>query len=74
MSGRPPSCCVRWPPRFTEELRDTMNDVIFIIYVVLFWAALFVFAFWLSVRALRVPTDAELEHAAEEAEAVHSTH
>ncbi|HEU0027297.1 MAG TPA: hypothetical protein VFQ25_09295 [Ktedonobacterales bacterium] len=50
-----------------------MNDVIFIIYVVLFWLALFIFAIWLSIRALRVPTEAELEHAAEQAESVHST-
>ncbi len=49
-----------------------MNDVIFIVYVVLFWAALFVFAFWMSIRALRVPTEDELEHAAEEADGVHS--
>ncbi len=49
-----------------------MHDVIFIIYVILFWAALFAFAFWMTVRTLRVPTEAELEHAAEEAEKTHS--
>lgn len=49
-----------------------MNDIIFIIYVVLFWAALFVFAFWTTVRTLKVPTEAELEHAAEEADGAHS--
>ncbi len=49
-----------------------MNAVLFIVYVVLFWAALFVFAFWMTTRALRVPTEAELEYAAEEAESDHS--
>ncbi len=50
-----------------------MNDVIFIIYVVLFWLALFIFALWMSARTLRIPTEAELEHAAEQAESAHST-
>jgi hypothetical protein len=49
-----------------------MNDVIFIIYVILFWLALFIFALWQSIRALRVPTEAELEQAAEQAESAHS--
>lgn len=49
-----------------------MNAVIFIVYVILFWAALFVFAFWMTTRALRVPTEADLEYAAEEAENAHS--
>ncbi len=49
-----------------------MHDVIFIVYVILFWAALFVFAFWMTLRALRVPTDDELEHAAEEADGAHA--
>jgi len=49
-----------------------MNPLIFIFSVVLFWAALFVFAFWMTVRTLRAPTEAELEHAAKEADGVHS--
>lgn len=50
-----------------------MSEIIFIIYVVLFWVALFIFAFWLSIHALRAPTEAELEHAAEQADSAHST-
>lgn len=50
-----------------------MSDVIFIIYVVLFWLALFIFAIGLSIRALRVPTEAELEHAAQQADSAHPT-
>jgi hypothetical protein len=51
-----------------------MNDVKFIIFVIVFWMALGVFAFWMTARALKVPTEAELEHAAEEAEGAHSAH
>lgn len=49
-----------------------MNDVIFIIYVILFWLAMFIFAIVLTARVLRVPTEAEVEHAAEQAETAHS--
>ncbi len=48
-----------------------MNSIIFLSYVILFWAALFVFALWTCSRALRVPTEAELEHPAEEADGAH---
>lgn len=48
-----------------------MTAVLFICYVILFWMALGAFAVWFSVRMLRVPTEAELEHAAAEAETGH---
>ncbi|HEX9038963.1 MAG TPA: hypothetical protein VF808_18420 [Ktedonobacterales bacterium] len=45
-----------------------MTAVFYIVCVILFWAALFVFAFWTTVATLKVPTEAELEHAAAEAD------
>jgi hypothetical protein len=52
-----------------------MNSVFYVVLVVLFWAALFVFAFITTVRFLRIPTDAELELAAEEKEEkTHTAH
>lgn len=45
-----------------------MNPVFYVVFVVLFWAALFVFAFMTTVRFLRIPTDAEVELVAEEQE------
>lgn len=49
-----------------------MTAVLFICYVILFWVALGVFAVWMTARALRVPTEAELELAAAEVENSHS--
>jgi hypothetical protein len=58
-----------------EERSKPMNPVFYVVLVVLFWAALFVFAFVITVRFLRIPTDAELELAAEEKEdKTHSGH
>lgn len=39
-----------------------------IAFIIIFWAFIFVFAFWMSVRALRAPTEAELEYEATEGE------
>ena len=44
-----------------------MGDVTPIFIVVVFWAAAFAFAFWFSQRAMRVPTETELEMAHETA-------
>jgi hypothetical protein len=41
--------------------------VVPILLVVLFWAAAFFFAFWFSQRAMRSPTETELEVAHEAA-------
>jgi len=41
--------------------------VVPILIVVLFWAAAFFFAFWFSQRAMRAPTETELEMAHEAA-------
>jgi hypothetical protein len=52
-----------------------MNPVLWLVFVVLFWAALFIFAFVSTVRFLRIPTEAELELAAEEKDKkAHGTH
>lgn len=51
-----------------------MTAVLFIFYVILFWVALGVFAIWVSARMLRVPTEAELELAAAEAEKSQASH
>lgn len=51
-----------------EEWRAIMNSVLPIVIVVLFWVVAFVFAFRFTVRALQSPTEAEIEHAAHEAE------
>ena len=45
-----------------------LGGVGWVITVIVFWAALFVFAFWFTTRALRAPTDAEIELEQEEAE------
>jgi hypothetical protein len=55
-----------------EESSEPMIAVVYIVLVVLFWAALFVFAFWTTVRFLRVPTEAEVELAAQEKEKTHA--
>lgn len=44
-----------------------MGDVAPIFIVVIFWAAAFIFAFWFSQRAMRPPTETELEVAHESA-------
>jgi hypothetical protein len=44
-----------------------MEQVIPIFIVVVFWALAFVFAFWFSQRAMRVPTETEQELAHEAA-------
>ncbi len=49
-----------------------MIEVVPILIVVLFWAAAFVFAFWFSQRAMRGPTETELELAHEAA--LHDEH
>lgn len=49
-----------------------MADIMFLIPIVAFWIALFIFAFWMSARALKVPTEADLEQAAREVEGAHS--
>lgn len=48
-----------------------MTAVLYICFVILFWLALGAFAIWFSARILRVPTEAELELAAAEAETGH---
>jgi len=45
-----------------------LGGVGWVIAVIIFWSLLFVFAFWFSTRALRAPTDAEIEHEQQEAE------
>jgi hypothetical protein len=44
-----------------------MIEVAPIFIVVVFWAIAFLFAFWFSQRAMRVPTETELEMAHESA-------
>ena len=44
-----------------------MGEVVPVLLVVLFWALAFLFAFWFSQRAMRVPTETELEMAHESA-------
>ncbi len=41
---------------------DFLGGVGWVVTVIIFWALLFIFAFWFSTRALRAPTDAEIEH------------
>ncbi|HUY79810.1 MAG TPA: hypothetical protein VMV29_23765 [Ktedonobacterales bacterium] len=45
-----------------------LGGVGWVITVVIFWTLLFIFAFWVCSRALRAPTDAEIELEREEAE------
>ncbi len=45
-----------------------LGGVGWVIAVILFWAILFLLAFRFSTLAFRAPTEAELEHEAEEAE------
>jgi uncharacterized membrane protein len=45
-----------------------LGGVGWVITVIIFWVLLFLFAFWFSSRALRAPTDAEIEHEREEAD------
>jgi phosphotransferase system glucose/maltose/N-acetylglucosamine-specific IIC component len=48
----------------------SFNDILPIILVIIFWAILFVFAFWMATVALRAPTEGEIE--AQHAEAEHA--
>jgi len=44
-----------------------MDEVTPVLLVVFFWALAFAFAFWFSQRAMRVPTETEMEMAHEAA-------
>lgn len=46
----------------------SFNDILPIILIILFWAILFVFAFWMATVALRAPTEGEVEAQHAEAE------
>lgn len=51
----------------------SFNDILPIILVIVFWAVLFVFAFAMTVAALRVPTEAEVEAQRADGEHAHTT-
>lgn len=50
-----------------------MEPMVPLLIIILFWAAVFVFAFWTFTHWLKVPTEAELEAAREAAEASEET-
>jgi len=51
----------------------SFSDILPIILVILFWAVLFVFAFTMTVSALRSPTEADLEAQRADSEHAHTT-
>ncbi len=48
----------------------SFSVIVPIILVIIFWAVLFVFAFWMATMALRAPTEGEIE--AQRAESAHA--